>query len=165
MTLWKNTIIQRRHCMLYLVNTAYPQWNKALPRPRWQWTSGGQPYLSIRPKGIGDSYPLLCRGFYVNKCPVKMVWKELEVQTPPRTLVTLKRPEWACSPSISTRCKLSIHLGSQDPYYCMSLRVFSCSSIFLSRNNHTYGNACGDVLLKVIYVRKDLQLLSNIWKN
>lgn len=31
---------------------------------------GGQPYLSIRTKCIRDSYPLLCPGFHVNKCPV-----------------------------------------------------------------------------------------------
>lgn len=35
------------------------------------WTSGGQPYLSIRTKCIGDYYPLLWPGFHVNKCPAK----------------------------------------------------------------------------------------------
>lgn len=27
-----------------------------------------------------------------------------------------------------------------------------------------YGNAYGDILLKVIYIRQNLQLLSNTWK-
>lgn len=34
----------------------------------------GQPYLSIRTKCTGGSYPLLCPGFHVNKCPAK--WSE-----------------------------------------------------------------------------------------